>query len=163
MTIPTVIQDTIDSVAQERHQRYADHPKNAPLVDNYLEMAMAGEFEFGKFCGQMPDLEKRTKGDGGVDFVLPIVFTVDVKTINKGHQNLLHKADKPMADIFVLAEYDRETKETVLIGWTSAAKLRESKPQKFGHDYENYHILRKNLRPMSELRRMCGQWRKMGT
>jgi hypothetical protein len=160
MTIPQAAQAALDNVAEQRHQRYMNHPQNAPLVDNYMVMAMAGEFAFGRFCGQMPDLEQRTKGDGGVDFSVPIVMTVDVKTISMGHQNLLHKVDKPMADLFVLAEYDAAKGEAVLIGWTSATELRQNKPQKFGHDYENYHLHRSALRPMGELGGRLGSIQK---
>jgi len=155
---PPVIQDAIAKVAAARDKRYANHPTNAPLNDEYMEMAMAGEFAFGEFCGQMPDLAQRAEGDGGVDFTIMLLTTVDVKTIKQGYQYLLHKVDKPMADLYVLAEYERESKSATLIGWTSRAELKEQEPRTFGHDYLDFHQHRSTLRPMHSLRRRMGHF-----
>lgn len=159
MSIPTVIQDALDDAAKSRHKKYADHPKDAPLVDDYLVLAMAGEWAFAEFSGLMPDLQERPKGDGGIDFVVPVLFTVDVKTVRDGN-NLLHKVGKPFADIYVLAEYNDVTKKATLLGWTWGTVLQASKPHDFGRGYTNYHVSRDKLRPMHELARMMAHWQR---
>lgn len=159
MNTPDIVQMALDEAAKSRDRKYADHPKDAPLIDNYLEMAMSGEWAFGVFSGLLPDLENRAQGDGGVDFYLPVVLTVDVKTV-QGGKNLLHKEGKPFADIYVLADYDRETKQATLVGWTWGRTLRATTPKDFGRGYSNHHIEREKLRPMSELQGVIGKWRR---
>jgi hypothetical protein len=157
---PQVVQMALDEAAAERDRKYADYPGATPLVDNYLEMAMAGEWAFGLFSGLLPDFQTRPYGDGGIDFYLPVILTVDVKTV-QGGKNLLHKEGNPFADVYVLADYDRETKQAALIGWAWGRTLRASTPRDFGRGYRNHHIERENLRPMSDLRRMMAAWRRV--
>lgn len=153
-------QEALAKIAGDRHTLHKDHSTSRPLSEGYEDVGVAGEFEFGKFCGLMPDLEQRAEGDGGKDFVLPVLYTVDVKTARKaGH--LLHEQGKRFADIFVLAEYDEASKTARLVGWEWGIKLRAAPAKDFGYGVISHYIPRENLRPMSDLKRMMGQWRRL--
>jgi hypothetical protein len=142
--------------ASARAALHAGHASSRPLSEGYENVGLAGEFEFGRFCGQMPDLSERPAGDKGVDFVVPLLYTVDVKTARKAH-SLIHEASKPLAaDIYVLAEYG-EDDEAKLVGWVWRAALAKADIKDFGHDIDNRYIPREMLRPMEELGRRI--WR----
>jgi len=136
--------------AAAREALHAGHASSRPLSEGYERVGLAGEFAFGRFCGQMPDLSERPAGDKGVDFVVPLLYTVDVKTARKAH-NLIHEASKPLAaDIYVLAEYG-EDDEATLVGWAWRKQLAAAPVRDFGHGIENRYIARENLRSMEEL------------
>jgi hypothetical protein len=112
----------IAKYADSRAALHQGHASSRPLSEGYERVGLAGEFAFGRFCGQMPDLSERPGGDAGVDFVVPLLYTVDVKTAKKAN-NLIHEAFKPMAaDIYVLAEYV-EGDEAELVGWAWRSSL----------------------------------------
>jgi hypothetical protein len=136
--------------AEARAALHAGHASSRPLSDDYERVGLAGEFAFGRFCGQMPDLFERPAGDKGVDFVLPLLYAVDVKTARKAN-NLIHEASKPLAsDIYVLAEYG-EDDEATLVGWAWRRQLAEAPVKDFGHGIKNRYIPRASLRAMEEL------------
>lgn len=135
------------TIAQDRRNV---HGHGNITEENHEDIGVYGELEFGRFCGQMPNLEKLPEGDGGVDFYLPTLTSVDVKTA-KGHPPfLIHRVNKACAKIFVLADHDEKTKETVLVGWATANALKKNEPRNFGLGM-SYNIEREKLRPMSEL------------
>tara|TARA_R110002020_G_scaffold135552_2_gene302713 strand:- start:4939 stop:5433 length:495 start_codon:yes stop_codon:yes gene_type:complete len=107
---------------------------------------MAGEAAFAKFCGQEPDTELRPGGDKGVDFTIPLNFTVDVKTACRP-LGILHEEGKPFADIFVLAGYEGDGVAT-LVGWAWGTELKTTTPRNFGHDLINHNISATKLKPM---------------
>ena len=158
-TLFSFVQSSLDEAAKQRHDLHVDHPTSRPLSEGYEEVGMAGEFEFGKFCGQMPDFERRPSGDKGIDFTLPVMYTVDVKTARKAG-NLIHERGKRFADIYVLAEYDDTTKAATLVGWTWGITLRAAPTKDFGYGVINHYIARENLRPMSDLKRMMASFRR---
>lgn len=129
------------------------------MSKNYEEVGLLGEWEFAKFCGLMPRTEPG--GDGGYDFELPVVFTVDVKTARRSDR-LLVEAGKVKADIYVLAWYmdDEDGGECALIGWTSAAVVKAQEPRDSGRGIINHVVEADKLRPMAELERMMGAWKK---
>jgi hypothetical protein len=136
--------------AAARAALHAGHASSRPLSDGYERVGLAGEFEFGRLCGQMPDLSERPAGDKGVDFVVPLLYTVDVKTARKA-RNLIHEASKPLAaDIYVLAECG-EDGEATLLGWVWRAALAKAGVRDFGHGIDNRFVPREMLRPMSDL------------
>lgn len=150
------LDETIYAIAARREEIHADHATSRPLSDGYERVGLAGEFAFGEFCGIFPDLAERPGGDSGVDFMLPLIFTVDVKTARKAYY-LLHEQEKGFADIYVLAEYDDETGRAVLVGWAWGAQLERAPIKDFGYGVMNHYIPRGELRPMSELSgRLCG-------
>lgn len=140
----------IAKYADARATLHAGHASSRPLSAAYENVGLAGEFAFGRFCGQMPDLATRPAGDQGVDFVIPLLYSVDVKTARKAH-NLIHEASKPLAaDIYVLAEYG-EDDEATLLGWAWKRQLAAAAVKDFGYGIENRYIVRENLRAMEEL------------
>jgi hypothetical protein len=145
----------IAKYADARAALHAGHASSRPLSDDHENVGLAGEFEFGRFCGQMPDLSERPAGDKGVDFVVPLLYTVDVKTARKA-SNLIHEASKPLAaDIYVLAEHIGD--DARLLGWAWRSTLAAAPVKDFGHGIENRYIPREMLRPMEELGRRI--WR----
>lgn len=153
-------------VSQARNAVFAHMKRNRPLGKDYENVGLCGEWEFGKFCGMMPNT--RPGPDGGIDFELPVVFTVDVKTSRKGDK-LLVEAGKVKADIYVLAHYTEEEQvdleaRTVwevgsakLVGWAFATQLKAREPYNTGRGIINYCMQADELRPMSELARMMGR------
>ena len=109
-----------------------------------------GEFAFGKLCGIYPNVELTAKGDGGVDFTLPLKFTVDVKTARNAI-NLIHEKGKPFADIYVLAKYYDDKDDVRFLGWEMGAKLAKTEPRDFGKGILNHYIHHSKLRPMEQL------------
>jgi hypothetical protein len=120
---------------------------------------MHGEFSFGMLCGLMPDVSDKPAGDGGIDFTVPLLFTVDVKTARKAF-NLIHEQGKPFADIFVLAEFDDSNQtfcKASAVGWEWGAVLAKAPVKDFGYGVENHYIPRERLRSMDTLVRRV--WR----
>jgi hypothetical protein len=142
--------DAIHSLATRRAAIHDGHNSSRPLSEGYEDVGMAGEFAFGHFCGLMPDIGERPDGDGGVDFVVPLLFTVDVKTARKAF-NLIHEHGKPFADLFVLAEYFDGTRSASLVGWEYGKRLAAAPVRDFGYGVLNHYIPREELRPMDEL------------
>jgi hypothetical protein len=139
----------IAKYADARAALHAGHASSRPLSEGYENVGLAGEFAFGRFCGQMPDLSERPAGDQGVDFVIPLLYTVDVKTARKAN-NLIHEASKPLtADIYVLAEHIGD--DARLLGWAWRSTLAAAPVKDFGHGIDNRYIPRENLRAMEEL------------
>ena len=143
--------EQIERVAQERGELHTGHPTQRILSENYNEIGLAGEFEFGIFCNQMPDLSKKPGGDNGVDFTVRLKFTVDVKTAQKPY-NLIHEKGKPFADIYVLADYDEDTKQSKLIGWEWGHVLKNAPTRDFNHGVINHYIPAERLKPMQKLK-----------
>lgn len=147
--------DLFSWVERQAANRQLQHRELGSRGDGDIHevMGMIGEIEFGKFSGLCPDFDLKPKGDDGVDFVVPLNFTLDVKTFRNA-QNLLHRKGKPFADIYVLAEYSEATDEATLIGWEWGAALARVPVRCFGvEDIHNHYIHRDRLRPMSDLKR----------
>lgn len=145
-----LIYKRLQQVAIARNRVFVNMKRNRPLGKNYEEVGLLGEWEFGKFCGIMP----RTipGGDGGIDFELPLVFTVDVKTARKPDR-LLVEAGKVKADIYVLAHYvdNDEAGEVSLVGWIFASELLKYQPFDSGRGIVNHVVPAEELRPMDDL------------
>lgn len=150
MTIGEWLTEYVKVEADDRHQLHQGHASSRPLSDDYEYVGLAGEFEFGRLIGLMPDLERKPGGDKGIDFVVRMPFSVDVKTARKAG-NLIHEQGKPFVDVYVLAEYDETTKRARLVGWEWGAKLRAAPVKDFGHGVVSHYIPRAQLKPMAEL------------
>jgi hypothetical protein len=147
------LNDLIEQEAQARTNLHNGQNSQRKLADHYDHVGLSGEFEFGKFCGLMPDLSSKPKGDKGIDFVVPLQFAVDVKTSRRGDM-LLHEAGKETnADIFVLAHYDEVSKRCRLVGWEWAKALLAVEPKDTGRGVVNHYIPAARLRSMDELGR----------
>ena len=70
----------IDKIADKRHNLHVSHSSSRPLSEGYEKIGLCGEFAFGVFCGLMPDISEKPKGDKGIDFCLNLKFSIDVKT-----------------------------------------------------------------------------------
>jgi hypothetical protein len=140
--------------ALERAELHANHASNRPLSDGFEFVGLTGEFEFGRLVGLMPDLERRAGGDKGVDFVVTLRFTLDVKTARKAG-NLIHEQGKPFADIYVLAEFMDSTNRANVVGWEWGSILAKAPVKDFGYGIRNHYIPRDRLRPMGELVARC--------
>lgn len=151
----TLLSKLLTDLATKRNAVFAHLERNRPLSDNYEEIGLLGEWEFGKLCGLMP--KTVVGGDGGVDFELPVVLTVDVKTA-RNPKCLLVEAGKVKADIYVLAHYGEDGVR--LVGWTSAQVVRSKEPIDTGRGVINHLVLASDLRPMAELERMMGKVRR---
>lgn len=139
-------------ISEEARQREALHKGQAssrPLSDDYEAVGLFGEFKFGAFSGIMPNLQPKPEGDSGIDFVMLMRFTLDVKTARKP-KNLIHEKGKKFVDIYVLASYE-EDKSVKLLGWEWGAKLRKAPTKDFGYGVINHYIPAEKLRPMEEL------------
>jgi hypothetical protein len=145
-----LLKQVISQEAQDRHDAHKHHASSRPLSEDYELIGLLGEVEFGKLTGQMVDLERRLEGDKGVDFVVPLNFTVDVKTARKAF-HLIHEEGKGFADIYVLAKYNDEAKTTELLGWEWGAVLSRAPVKDFGYGIKNHYIPADKLKPMSEL------------
>ena len=137
-------------LVEDRNELHKNHESQRVLSEKHNEVGMAGEFSFGEFCGLWPDTESKPGGDGGIDFTVPLKFTVDVKTARKPG-NLIHEQGKPVADIYVLAGYDDQSEKATLLGWQWGATLAAAPVRDFGYGVINHYIPQSQLRPMSEL------------
>ncbi len=144
--------DILRDEAEDRHQSHKDHASSRPLSKDYELIGLLGEAKFGELSGLMPDLERKLGGDKGIDFVVPLRFSVDVKTARKAF-HLIHEQGKPVADIYVLASYDDDTKKASLIGWEWGARLKQAPVRDFGYGIMNHYIRADQLKPMSELKK----------
>jgi hypothetical protein len=141
----------ISFLASRRTESHADrHPTHAAIRSDCDSVGIAGEIAFGQFCGVCPDFSVGMKhGDGGVDFVVPLLYSVDVKTAATG-LNLVHRQDKPLAaDIYVLAESDGL--DATLVGWAWKSQLERAEVRDLGHGIPVRFVPREMLRPMADL------------
>ncbi len=145
-----IFDEFIKIEADGRHDAHKDHASSRPLSLDYEFIGLSGETAFGRVCGQMPDLDRKLEGDKGVDFYVPLIFSVDVKTARKAF-HLIHEQGKHFADIYVLAQYDDETKQSKLIGWEWGIKLKNAPVKDFGYGIMNHYIPAKELKPIDDM------------
>lgn len=155
------IEDLASEAASARTELHSGHGSQRPLSEGYDHVGMAGELAFGKAVGLMPDFSLKSRGDKGVDFLLPLLLTVDVKTFRNPY-NLPHEVGKNFADLFVLAGYKDEEGEANLIGWATGWELKNAPTKKLPkQDVLNHCIPAENLRPMDHLFRKLMLGRKL--
>jgi hypothetical protein len=142
--------EILQNEADSRHDAHKDHASSRPLSEDYELIGLLGEAKFGALTGLMPDLERKLSGDNGIDFIVPLKFSVDVKTARKP-RNLIQERGKVSADIYVLAGYDDKTKKVTLLGWEWGAALLKAPVKDFGYGIFNHFIPVENLKPMSKL------------
>lgn len=133
-----------------RSKLHIGHPTRRALSDGYDLVGLLGEVAFARAFRLALDLDRKPKGDGGVDFVMPLKFSVDVKTARKA-VHLIHEKGKPIADIYVLAEYSDEGPDVKLIGWEWGKVLAAAPVRDFGHGVLSHFIHHASLRPMDQL------------
>ena len=142
-------------IAQRRHDIHKNHASSRPLSKDYELVGLSGEVAFAEFSGLEVDWEERPSGDKGIDFTTPNGMTVDVKTARKAF-NLIHEENKPFVDIYVLAQYMDDMEEAALIGWEYGEALEKAPRKDFGYGIINHYIHKNKLRPMDDLKEICG-------
>lgn len=152
-TVEEWLADYNKEEADKRTAEHADRPPYMRLSEDNDLVGIAGELEFGRLVGQAPTFALKGRGDGGRDFWIAVLYSVDVKTYRKpGH--ILAKADgRAFCDLYVLAGYDDATRRATLLGWTTGKKLAAApvKPWSNGaNDKPAHYIARGELRDMEE-------------
>lgn len=153
------VRQRLRQVALARNAIFVGKASNRPLSDNYEEVGLMGEWAFAEFSGIMPRLKPGRGGDGGYDFEVPVVFTVDVKTARKADR-LLVEAGKVKADIYVLAYYVGDGGDVELVGWCWSTQVKAKEPHDTGRGVINHEVPVGELRRMEELGKMMGKVRR---
>jgi hypothetical protein len=115
-----------------------------------------GEIEFGKLVG-IPPSSAVGAGDGGVDFVVPGLGTVDVKTAVEGKRDrhsmmLIVQEGKVVADYYVLAVASADLIECVLVGWANSDEVRAAWPRAVRPGgFTNHVVENERLHPIAPL------------
>lgn len=139
---------------RSRRRKYAGTKRDG-FYNDYLDIGMLAEEAFAKEFGVEVDYADRDGGDGGVDFFLPGVGTVDVKGMLLGRKFLAHEVAKPVAQFYALYEVDAITGECFGVGWARGAEVLAARQGKLRIDgYLSHLIHRADLHPMSELHAM---------
>lgn len=136
--------------ADARVKLHEHHASSNPVVEDRELVSLVGEAEFSRCSGLPLDLRRRPGGDGGIDFVAPIRFTIDVKTSRKPF-NLIAEQGKVTADIYVLAGYSDEDSQSRLLGWHWGSVLRAAPVKNFSPKIISHYIPAGELRGMEEL------------
>ena len=146
------MEDVIKGAARERSGTHAN-PRSTAYVDDFEEVGLAGEVAFAELCGLMFDTSSQPNGDGGRDFLVPMAYTFDVKTSRKPY-NLIHRVDRPFADICVLAKKEPGHWRGRLLGWEWGLVLQKAPIKVFGDKGVLYHYIAvEELRPIAEIDR----------
>ena len=144
-----VDQRAIKAIAAYRAQVHKGQESSRPLSKEYELIGLSGEVAFAKETGYPLDLRTKPAGDDGVDFYTSL-GTVDVKTSRKPYFLLVEKG-KVKADIYVLAQYDDETKSARLLGWEYGKDMKDLPVRDFGFGVINHYKEVRSLRDIWEL------------
>lgn len=136
-------------IAQQRSGTHVGHKSQRILSDDYNLVGVCGEDAFADEFDLEIDDSIRPSGDKGVDFILNLPFTVDVKTAKLPY-NLLLEVGKPVVDIYVLADYNKSN--SILLGWEWGKTLAQAPSKDFGYGVINHYIPAEDLRPISTLK-----------
>lgn len=146
------VEELLRIEAEERSKLHANHASRRPLSDDYDLLGLAGEAEFQRTFHVPLDLNRRPSGDGRVDFIVPLRFTLNVKTARKPFY-LIEEQGKVACDLYVLAQYFDDTRKAELLGWEWGQVLARAPVRDFGHGIINHFIPRDQLKSMAELRK----------
>jgi hypothetical protein len=133
-----------------RHQSHSGQDSSRPLSKDYELVGLVGEVAFSHMFGLPVNWHRNPGGDGRIDFVIPLGFTVDVKCARQAI-HLIEEVGKVTADIYVLAQYNEVNTSATLLGWEWGSTLRAAPHKDFGYGIVNHYIHKDNLRPMSWL------------
>lgn len=152
--------DRIAEEAVRRHNLHRHHTSSRPLSDNYELVGLRGEEKLGEVLGIDVDLSRRPGGDGGVDFVVPIIdprssrvmeWRVDVKTARKPGNLIVERGKVRLRTIYVLARYSDATDSVDLLGWECSAVVARAPVRDFGYGIINHYIPASMLRSVADL------------
>ncbi|MBO0715748.1 MAG: hypothetical protein J2P55_00225 [Rhizobiales bacterium] len=157
-----IIQLVIDAAAQEREALHRDDPGGRQLTDDTHRTGLLGEFKFGGRIGQMPDLSCKRNGDGGIDFVVPVLMTLDVKTRhdrpNDPRFYMLVEERKVAADLYVCAII-ADDGTTDCVGWMLGRDVETYPVGDLGTGVRNHQVPVDDLQAISELEARIPNWR----
>ena len=138
----------LTEIADKRSGSHKGHESQRILGENHDLVGVSGEAIFAKYFGLKINDDIKPEGDDGIDFLLGLNFSVDVKTARKPF-NLLLEVGKPVADIYVLAEYNDGAQN--LLGWEWGMNLSQAPTRDFGYGVINHYIPAEELRSLDEL------------
>ena len=145
----------LTEIADQRSDSHIGHESQRILGENHDLVGVSGEAIFAKYFGLKMNDDIKPEGDDGVDFLLGLNFTVDVKTARKPY-NLLLEVGKPVADIYVLADFNDG--DPYLLGWEWGKSLENAPSKDFGYGVINHYIPADKLRSMNELLNRSFSW-----
>ena len=145
----------LHEIADQRSDSHIGHESQRILGENHDLVGVSGEAIFAKYFGLKMNDENKPEGDDGIDFLLGLNFSVDVKTARKPF-NLLLEVGKPVADIYVLADYNDG--DPYLLGWEWGKNLENAPSKDFGYGVINHYIPSEKLRSMNELLNRSFSW-----
>lgn len=147
------MQTELDRMAKERDKAHAGQKSNRPLSVDNQKVGLAGELGceeiFKDYIGWTVDRKLRKGGDGGIDFRVPLFYTIDVKTARKP-KHLMVEVGKVRADIYILAKY-KEDGAVELIGWEWGAIMATLSTIDYGMGIVAHAQPAIRLRPMTQL------------
>ena len=138
----------LTEIADQRSGSHIGHESQRILGENHDLVGVSGEAIFAKYFGLKMNDDIKPEGDDGIDFLLGLNFSVDVKTARKPF-NLLLEVGKPVADIYVLADYNDG--DPYLLGWEWGKILSQAPTRDFGFGVINHYIPAEELRSLDEL------------
>lgn len=125
-------------------------------------VGMRGEFAFGELVGLHPDTSARLGGDSGIDFMVPMLASVDVKTRkdngNGKKRHLLVEAGKVLADIYVQAVLSEDETVCRCVGWVRAKDVKLYTPRDFGRGVLLHPVPEEDLLAMDLLTKRIHRW-----
>ena len=142
-------------IAEQRTNTHVGHASQRILSEDYNLIGVCGENEFANLFDLDIDDSVKPSGDKGIDFVLALNFSIDVKTAKLPY-NLLLEVGKPVVDIYVLADYNEG--DTFLIGWEWGKILSQAPTKDFGYGVINHYIPVEELLSMNELLNRSFTW-----
>ena len=145
----------LTEIADQRTGSHIGHQSQRILGDNHDLVGVSGETIFAKYFGLKINDDIKPEGDDGIDFLLGLNFSVDVKTARKPF-NLLLEVGKPVADIYVLADFNDG--DPYLLGWQWGIILSQAPSKDFGYGVINHFIPVEELRSMNELLNRSFTW-----
>ena len=145
----------LTEIADQRTGSHIGHESQRILGDNHDLVGVSGETIFAKYFGLKINDDIKPEGDDGIDFLLGLNFSVDVKTARKPY-NLLLEVGKPVADIYVLADFNDG--DPYLLGWEWGKNLSQAPSKDFGYGVINHYIPVEELRSMNELLNRSFTW-----
>jgi hypothetical protein len=143
--------ELLEAAAQARTRSHEGHASTRVWASKRDEKGIAGENRFAHDFHLHHDLRMRPKGDGGIDFWLPMLMSVDVKGLSNPRDLLVEVAKGAPADIYVLARVSENVLDAECLGWAWKGEVLAA-PQRLVNGVLNYVIARSELRDMAELK-----------
>jgi hypothetical protein len=146
----------IKRIAEIRERLHKNHASSRQLTEQTNAVGLVGEFRFGEEFGVYPDTSVRPSGDNGIDFIMPLTFSIDVKTRNYHPKwepfYLLIEEGTINADIYVLALIHPDGDKCKLAGWIWGEDACRYPVDDLGTGVRNHQVPVADLRPMDELK-----------